>query len=214
MKARMILLVICGFFLLGITDCDDGDDAEGAAESDESGDSQPADDEDIPDLTGDENEFQIGYRTFYHMGSDEFGVALQADRDLVESYVKEMVEADEEPEMLFEVNDSFALRDLLNADLLADSKADMNGTSGAYPRRGEIIFDGLSEMSEDELKELCEVFSEYLAGEPEHVELVGPVIFVGSHMVESEDEPGFYPVTPVFYNDRLAPGDTGSCTVL
>ena len=148
---------------------------------------------------------------------DQYGAPTQADPEIHEAYVRDLLETgryDESTTARFEVPDHTALAEALNSRVLLDLDTQVQGHHGSYIQRQELIFDDLSGFTNTELIEICERVSGYLAGMPETAEIVGPVAFVGSHMVESVDEPGFFPVTPVFYNDRLAPGDSGSCTVL
>ena len=197
---RLPILFCCALFLLAFTACDSDNDSAPAT--------TPA-----PQAGGEVPEF---HEEVDARAEDEFGVPTSADPDLVSAFNASLETHNSETSNRFDA-DRGAIQDVINAEVLADfDGVEMGG--GAHNRytREDFTFDGLEDLSEAELIEVCEAVSEFLSTVPEHVTMRGPVVFVGANyqLDETSDLPNHQVVTPVFYNDRLAPGEPGSCTVI
>lgn len=163
---------------------------------------------------------------------DYYGVPTTAAPDLVRAFNASLEELTPQTRNRFEVTPaarSLVLRDV-NVKVLADfdgiELADANrgtredyidahgvGTVPFRTKRQDYTFDGLEDRSEAEIIEVCEAVSEFLSNVPGYITMRGPVVFVGDHYQLNEFGNRSIRI-PVFYNDRLAPGEPGSCTVI
>ncbi len=200
---RLFVLLCCGLLLSFAVACDEADESVQGEAEEESASVEESEVEEDP---------------MAHMRFDEQGAPRSADPELREAYMDERAANEEwgdEFHPRFEVIDRDGFDAAVNTEILADWPMEVSGRSGNQPARVTKTFDGLDEMSEDEILEACEAISAYLAEVPESVEMVGPVVFVGSTMVERESDGRRESVlTHVFYNDRLMAGEAGSCTIL
>ena len=198
---RLLILMCCGLFVMAFTACDD----------ESSGDTPvppppPQADGEVPEFHE-----EVDARR-----KDEFGVPSEAEPELVRAFNATLEERTLETGNRFDI-DRGPFQENLNAEILADFEGvEMRGGAHNRRTREDLAFNGLEDLSEAELIEVCEAISEYLATVPEHVTMRGPVVFVGSNyqLDETSERTNHHVITPVFYNETLAPNDPGSCTVV
>ena len=200
---RVLMISLCGLVTLGLMAC----------ENESSDDAAPASSEVRAQASGEIPEFheEVDARE-----EDEFGVPVAAEPELVEAFHATLDERNMETMNRFDISWG-PFQELLNTEVLADFE-DVAMEGGAHNRiaREDLILGGLEDRSEAELIEICEAISEFLATVPEHVTMRGPVVFVGANyqLDETSSLPNHQVVTPVFFNETLAPGEPGECVVV
>lgn len=127
------------------------------------------------------------------------------DQALVDSYVEEHGD----DEIFFDVLDH-GIREDMGENALDDLglRASMHSANG-WDGSLNLNISDFADVSESDRIAACEATSAYLAGDPETLEIHGPMLLTLSGQVEVDD--GETTSAPLVYNDSIRPGDAGEC---